>query len=957
MKNFLVALTLLLGFNLSAQTGYIKGRVIDAETNEPIIQAPIYDKSKKNMTLSNFDGEFILPINEGEYQFECKYVGYQPDSVLLDIKAGDTIYYDFKMYLLGALKAVEVVGKRSNNSAVATLAEEKNAKTVTDGISKEEMTNRDVSTAADAVKQVPGATVEGGKYVYVRGLSDRYSKTLLNGADIPGLDPNRNSVQMDLFPSALLQNIVVHKAFSPDLPGSFTGGLVNIKTKEFPSTFTVYFSAKFGYNTQSSLNNNFLTQGTNSLDFLGFGASSRLISSDITSISTADFPTPSTNSTLLNEYGKEINSNFNPTSKLSGINSSYTFTVGNSINLNKDKSYPKMGYFVGLSYKKTYDYYDNGIQGRYKLTGDYSTSDFLNTEIDLNDTRATETVLWGALGNMSIQLNEKNTVSLVVNRFQNGINSSRYLEGNNYSDANDLFFQTRTLYYQQRELSNGQLKGEHYLSRDADYDRNKTVKFNWIGSYTMSVQKTPELKYFTNDYTVSSDGDTLYDLQPALYAEPARFTRVMKETNLNGKVDFEIPFAAVFDTEETKNKFKVGAYYLHKNRSFTELRYDFVTQSGSDMDYTGDVDAYMSDDNFDSPNYSEGFLYVQNASEQRNNYTGYEYNYAGYVMADITFLEDDKLEVLTGVRGEYSDIYAKSGNSSYQAGTLQNFDILPSLNTTYHLVKDTLKLRLGYSRTLARPTFRELAPFTSFDFVGGNVFVGNPDLKRTLIDNFDLRLEYYPTYRENFSFGLFYKNFQNPIERAFNPEAASAELTWKNVDQATVFGAELEFSKRLAAADGPKFIKNIALGGNFTFVKSIVNIPDSEYEVILAQDPDASSTREMYGQSPYIINAFVNYKDRKGYVANVNFGVSGKQISVVTIGATPNVYQLPRPMLGANISKDIKSFNVKLSATNLLNSKYINTYDFKGTQYVFSSYTVGRTFSVKVAYTFEKKDK
>jgi len=223
----------------------------------------------------------------------------------------------------------------------------------------------------------------------------------------------------------------------------------------------------------------------------------------------------------LNSYGKSFGRNFEPTNSLSGLNGSYSFSIGNSIKLKKKSEFPKLGYFVGASYKKLFSYYDNGEQGRYKLTGSTAENDKLNTELILEDSKGVQDVMWGTLGNLSLQFNANNTISLVANRFQNGINSVRYLEGKNYSDASDLYFQTRTLLYQQRELTNGQLKGAHTLFASEDHDVN--VKMNWIGSYTNSTQKTPELKFFTNDYVINDNKDTLYDLQPALYSDPSQF--------------------------------------------------------------------------------------------------------------------------------------------------------------------------------------------------------------------------------------------------------------------------------------------------------------------------------------------------------------------------------------------------------------------------------------------------
>ena len=952
MKKLLLGLFILAQVSVLAQSGKVKGTVTQGDAKEPVWNALVYAvvNGGRKYVQTDFDGLYTLELPAGKYMLHAETL-QDKDSILIDIIAGQEIQQNFNIGSSAQeLGGHTVVAKKDNTSSVADIADEKNEETTTESLGKEEMVNKDVSNAGDAVKQTPGATVEGGKYVYVRGLSDRYSKTLFNGADIPGLDPNRNSVQMDLFPSSLLEKVKVYKTFSPDLPGSFTGGLVDIITRDFPSDFTVNYSVKLGFNTQASLNKSFLTQDRKGLDFLGFGAANRQIPANIANLSVENWPSFASESSTLNEFGKSFERQFDPIRRQSGINQSHTFTVGNSIKLNKDDQYPKLGYFVGLSYKRNFDYYQGGAQGRYKLTGDVTDAG-LNPELNLEDSRGQENVIWGALGNVSLKLNDKHKLGLTVNRFQNGINSARYLEGHNYSDANDLFFQTRTLYYQQRALTNGQLKGEHYITNADKFEKDQVLKLNWIASYTSSMQETPELKFFTNDYTISGT-DTIYDLQPALYSDPSQFYRLMLETNLNTRVDLEIPFAAVFDTkEENKNKFQVGAYFLNKDRIFNEKRYDFVQQSGADMAYNGSVNDYMADENFDAPNFSSGFLYLDNASEKRNNYVGTETNISAYAMSDLHFGD---LDVRVGARVEKDIINSRSLNPDEAPGNLDNLDVLPSVNATYHIFQQdsgkfsSMQVRGGYSRTLARPTFRELAPFSSFDFVGGNVFVGNPDLQRTITDNLDLRLEYYPTITESMSLGLFAKNFTNPIERAFNPEASNAEVTWKNVDNAKVYGAEFEVRKEVT--------KNLVAGGNVTYVKSIVTIPTKEYQVILDQDPNAPNTREMFGQSPYIVNAFLTYKnDSSNLVANLNFGVSGKQISVVTIGATPNVYQQARPNLGFNVSKKFgedNQFTAKFSATNLLNAANLHTYNYNNQDYIFSRYTTGRTFSIKLAYNF-----
>lgn len=436
----------------------------------------------------------------------------------------------------------------------------------------------------------------------------------------------------------------------------------------------------------------------------------------------------------------------------------------------------------------------------------------------------------------------------------------------------------------------------------------------------------------------------------------------MDETNLDVKINFIKPIQTFVDEKTGKGlegSIRWGASAVLKNRIFNEKRYDFAQQSGNTLSFDGDVNAFMADANFDAGNFTDGYLYLQDATEKRNSYLGKESIFALYGMID--FYASEKLRLLVGARAELDSIYARSFSPALRdsVGGFNQLDILPSLNGTYLMKGDTLQLRFAYSRTLARPTFRELAPFSSFDFVGGNVFVGNKDLKRTIIDNIDTRLEWYPTAAQKMSFGVFAKFFTNPIERAFNPEAANAELTWRNVDQASAYGAEFDYSVKLDSLGD--FFKYMSVGGNLTYVYSEVKIPNKEYQVILAQNPNASATRTMFGQAPYIINLRWGYDNiESGFAANINFGVSGKKLSVVTVGGTPNVFENARPNLGFNVSKTVgeyEQWTVKFSALNLLNPEYKQLYEFNGQEYVFGSLTRGRTFNVGLKYNLDKKDR
>ncbi len=964
-----VTLSLLIFTSISfAQTGTVRGVVLDSEDNEPLMGVRVYNKDKSVQRATDFDGSYTLKLKAGEQYVYCSYVGYKDDSIKINLQAGAIISVNFKLQDKSLVSGITIKGTAEVGGAVATIGDEKDQGGTTTGMSSDDMKNQDVSTVAGAAGKASGVSVQGGKYVFVRGLSDRYSKTTVNGAEVPGLDPNRNSVQMDLFPTNLVDKLTIYKSFTPDLPASFTGGLVDITTRDFPESFIVGASVKFGFNTQSAFNNEFLGQKTGGFtDNLGFDLLDRGIPTSVARYSTDRLNDLYLNDNeTLDDLGKAFNRDFDPIRKTSLFNQSYSFTVGNQIDpRDSTKAYPKIGYIAGVSYRKNYTHYDNGSQGRYNLVGDVVTNASLNPELELDDTKSNEDVLWGALGNVSVKTNPYNSFGFMTARFQNGITSTRYLEGNNYNDANDLFFQTRTLMYQQRGLTTAQLKGEHVLGKK-DTANPKTIKdnwkMNWVGSYTISEQETPELKFFTNDYTIQASGDTLYDLQPQLYSDPSQFYRYMNESNLDVKVNFEKPFKTYKDSAGNglKALFKFGGSYVKKDRVFSEKRYDFLQQSGNDLEYEGSVSDFMVDEHFRAGDFTNGFIYLQDATEKRNSYRGNETIISGYLMAD--FYATEKLRIVAGARVEADSIFSQSQSPQLldSTGGYNQIDLLPSFNGTYEIKKDTIQLRFAYTRTLARPTFRELAPFSSFDFVGGNVFVGNRNLDRTLIDNLDMRLEFYPSPIQKFTVGAFMKNFTNPIERAFNPEAANAELTWRNVDEAIAYGAEVDFRLGLDSLIKIDKHTHMTVGGNVTYVFSQVQIPEKEMVVIRAQDPNAETTRQMFGQAPYIINAFFRYEnDTTNWSANINFGVSGQKLSVVTVGGTPNVFENARPNLGFNVSKkfgEYDQFKVKFSALNLLNPEYNQTYEFKGTEYLFSSFTRGRTFNISLKYLFDKAD-
>ncbi len=434
---------------------------------------------------------------------------------------------------------------------------------------------------------------------------------------------------------------------------------------------------------------------------------------------------------------------------------------------------------------------------------------------------------------------------------------------------------------------------------------------------------------------------------------PTRFYRDMNQNNFDNKLDITLPFN---QWNGLSSKFSFGGSYLSKDRSYTEQRYSFVNSNPNIATSVGD---YLGESNL--LHYSESeFLnggqgvYVQPFPTERNNYDASQQVSAGYLMVELPLTK--RLRVITGARAEQTkiqfltpsdDLLMTYPNLDGEQDLIDELDVLPSLNFNYE-ASDNMKIRMAYNRTLARPTFRELAPIVTFDFDGGFIEVGNPELQRTLVDNVDLRWELYPTASEMISVGVFYKKFQDPIERTYNPEAPNGEFTWRNVDQAQLAGAEIEVRKDLgnlaAALDG------FTLGANFSYIYSRSDIDARELEQIRGTNPDHKSYRAMYGQAPYVANALLSYKKR-GWSSNLSFNIVGKRITYITIGGTPNIYELPRPLLNFNIAKELGDhFGVKLSASNLLDAKFQEVMTYRGVNYASQTYNSGIGFSVGLSY-------
>lgn len=949
------------GENVS-EAGAIAGTVVGAESGETFIGVNVIIKGTTQGASSDVDGEFrISDVEPGTYTIVASYLSYADYTVKdVEVDAGETTNIDIAMKSqTRELDGVTVTARQVANNEAALLSQRQKSIGFSNAISAESISRSAAGNAAQAMKKVVGATVVEGKYVYVRGLGDRYSETQLNGANLPSADPNKKSFQMDLFPSSMIKNITTVKTFTPDKPGNFTGGLVNVETKDFPDDLTFELSASRSYNTQTSFES--ILQGNSSnTDFLGFDSGERQIPGEVQDYLTNHEnlprrPTFLTEKTLpqaqqLSQLTESFGNTMAPVLKDVGLNQSYSATLGNQFDLGDDD----LGYTASLSYSRSYSGYSNGTSSRYAIRG--QDVDSLSPQMQLEDNRGEESVDIGGLVNLSYRFDPNNKISTTFMRTQYGTSVGRSLEGKNYKYLSEqVDFQTRTIHYTERGLTSVQMEGKHYLPGLL----KSTVE--WNTSYAKNTQDEPDLRYTWNQkfgsyYSIPTNN---------VSNPPTRYFRDLDESNYTAGLDVSIPFPT---HTVSKGKVKFGGTFNSSDRTFRQQRFDYVLPGYGATnlnDVRGDINEFFRHVGLDTTEDGDPVygLAIRDASSAVGDYDAAKKLYALYGMVEVPLA--DRLKFSGGLRMEKVDIETISQDTSVAEGHLENTDLLPSLNLTYNVAQN-MNIRASYTRTLARPTFRELAPYVTYSFVGDYLYSGNPNLERTLISNYDVRWEWFPNPGEVFSVSGFYKEFQNPLERVIRTDLGNFASSIQNVDRGMVYGAEFEVRKRLDFLGG--FMRHFMVSTNLTLVESEVDIPERELTVILglqtqnmteeeieqaiAEAPESVKHRPLSNQSPYAFNFDISYNNPSvGLTADLNYNIFGDRLNQVMRGTTPNSYQRSYGTLNFVGSKKItNNFTLNVSVENILNPDIRETQEYKGVHYVNQSYQEGVTYQIGIKY-------
>lgn len=908
----------------SQESGRLVGRVLNAENAGPIQSAQVYIESLGVGGLTALDGRYVLrSVPSGVYDVTVQTIGFATKTVTgVSILAGQTATLDIQLSPAAIeVEGITVSASAERGSTTSLLTERRMAVTVSDAIGRDQISRSPDGDAAAALKRVPGLSVVDGKYAYVRGLGERYSSTTLNDAPLASPEPDRKVIPLDLFPSGLLESIVTSKSYSPDQPGDYAGGLVRLRTRDFPANriFTVSLGA--GWNSEATFNQGLGYSAGEELGFLGFDEGARALPGAIpagtrvssTNLSPAD----------LQSIGRAFGGAWGPTPLDIPLNSSVSVTYGDDFDFGDES---RFGFIGSVNYGNDYSARFDQVERVFAQAG------VNDPEVDYLANSTTHSVQWGGLLNLTYQPNGSNQVAF-SGMFNHQVNDlSRSLEGFNL-DSNTNQLNTR-LQYVATTLMNAQLRGTHTLGflRDA--------KAEWRGAYTSARRYEPS----TREVLYREFGGTYYF--DDFIQSGSVFHQDQEDAGWSGGANLTFPFS----TGDRPASVGVGVSTDRKDRDTFTRRFRYRPFRGGDL--SDDDLALTPNELFVEENISPTALQIQEATFAEDNYDASQTIDAAFIKLEAEPIS--RIRLSGGVRVERSDQVVtprdlfNDGSTVGGNAALEETDLLPAVNLTVEAAEG-MNVRASYSKTVARPQLRELAPFSFADYAGGYLISGNPTLERSRIANYDLRWEWFPRADAVLAVSGFYKQFEDPIEVLVLP---STELirSWVNAPEANNYGVELEVRTGLGFLSGS--LRDFTLNGNLTLVESEVDAGGLATVYIPNQGAVELQTidraRALQGQSPYVLNAGLTwFNEFSGTSASVLFNRFGERIDAVGREASPDIYEEARSQLDLVLEQAFGAFKTKLSFSRLLGNEVTFT---QGGE-VLRQYDQGRSVSVSVSWS------
>jgi len=901
------------------------------QKNEPVAGATINVSGATRNSAADVEGRFTLTLEQGKkYTITVTAVGYQSkavDEVEVSVDGDNviTIVMEVAAKEVGEI-VIRSTARKENTSGLLNF--QRNNVSLSSGLAADFIRRTPDKNTSEVLRRVSGASIQDNKFVIVRGLSDRYNQALINNAMLPSSEPDKKAFSFDVIPSQLIDNIIINKTATPDLTGEFAGGLVQINTKDIPSKNFVTVGIGLGFNTQS-IGKDFTSNQRGETDWLGFDDRRNIPSS---------YPlTYSVYNTLPVEERRKIAADFRDdvwaeTNSIAGPIQSYNITWGNAIRGQKGGTF---GSVVGLTYRNskllytaTKELFERGqnSQAFFDYTDQqnkYNTN--IGGIVNLAWTKGKNKV---AFKNLFNQLFEDNYYQ------RTGINTE------NLQDVS-----LRSSVVNQRTLFSSQLEGAHTFA--------SKLKFNWNLNYSYNHKEQPDLRVLTYGKGIGTNNPFLANLRGN---NTNRFFSNLTDHGLgaNGSLAYD------FKIGEQKQTVKIGGSTTVRLRDFRATIFGYTEPSDVSL-LSLPYDKIFAKENFTKSNGFELTTALQNPQDK---YYGISALSAGYVMFDNKIADNWRL--IWGTRVENFEQLLKSnqqGTEKAQVILTKKVDFLPSANITFNTGKSNI--RAAASRTVARPEFREIAPFAFFDFEVIASTAGQPNLKRSSILNADLRYEWYPKAGEVISAGVFFKDFTDPIELRLNSASVATrrQYEFQNAASATLYGGEVEFRKSLSFfAPSKSWLEKLYFTGNVSVIYS---------EVLLANVDASGNTlapteRPLQGQSPYLINAGFQYDSKAGSGISLLYNRIGQRLALVGNADFGDIYERPRHLLDFQFSQKIlkRKGEVRLTISDIFNQP-VETYENRnnakvyndGVDKTFSSFKPGTTFTIGFTYDFDLKGK
>lgn len=887
-KVFTTATLLFFTLLLSAQTGIIAGKIIDAKSADAIIGASIRLDEGAGGAITDLDGNFrISNVPVGKHKISINYTGYAGKNIEdIDVKAGEVTSVDIAIEESAgeALAEVVVVAKARKESTSALTIFQKNSVSMADGISSETIKRTPDRTTGDVIRRVSGASIQDGKFAIIRGLNDRYNVAMLNGALLPSTEADRKAFSFDLFPSSMIDNLVVLKTASADLPGDFAGGAIIVNTKDIPEQNYLSVNASAGVNNITTFQP-YMNAASGSTDWLGTDDGSRALPANYPDAAAYNAATPADkvrfSQSLPNDWAITENGSAAP-------NLGFQITSGLVTKASKKMQF---GSTLALSYSN-----QNRIQD-----AERNRFDLQRQLYAYRDKQFRNNVLWGALLNSGLKINNNQKLIFQASYTTNTNNSVNSREGSDFD--REQYIRFTTIEFTENHLLTTRVGGEHVLTPAG-------MKLSWGAGINQSSRDIPSLRRMTYAKNFDSEeGDPYFAIiQPgsASLNFGGRFYSELEENTLNGNLDLNVPFQ-IFGS---KQFIKIGGLYQKRERDFAARVLGYTATGYPANLFTLPIDQIFNPENIKASN---GFL-ISEITNPSDAYSASAELASGYAMTDLKLWE--KLRVSAGLRLESFNMQV---NSFYFGGqevntVLKNADLLPSANLTYAL-NEKHQLRFSISKTLSRPEFRELSPFAFYDYEEEASVQGNPDLVRGTIFNYDVRYEIYPGANQLLSVSLFYKNFSNPIERNFSSSGGgTTSFGFQNVTSAENYGAELEARKNLDFLGA--WGEDLLLFTNVAFIGSTIDLTNVD-----SYDP----RRALQGQSPYIVNTGLTANLSKwGLGATLAYNIIGDRVAYVGTDNFADIYERHRNLLDFSVSKKIGTRGeVKLTWGDILRPDFI----------------------------------